>query len=308
MRILLAGASGFIGAALRTSLADDGHDVVGLGRAGSNGATATIDVANRSLDLSAPGGGVESFDVVYQLLGAPLVPRRWGPRRLEAIRSSRLTTTDILARAVAKAPVRPTFVVGCAIGYYGLRGPELLDEGSASGEGLIADLCRAWERAAAPASDAGARVVLARSGIVLGAVGGAIRQQLPIFRLGLGARLGSGRQWTSWISLQDEVRALRFVADTEAIAGPVNLVAPNPVTNAEFTTALAEALGKRAALVVPVPALYAAVGKVTSEEFLLASQRVVPRVLQAHGFEFDHPTLEMALAAVVADIGRPVRP
>lgn len=298
MRILLAGASGFIGGVLASSLRADGHEVVAMGRPGSERASATIDVAARALDFSDVGGDIGSFDAVYQLLGAPLVPIRWGPKRREAIRSSRLVTTDILARAIAAASSRPTLVVGCAIGYYGIRGDELLDETSSAGSGFLADLSHSWEQAAAPARAAGARVVLCRSGIVLGANGGALKLQIPLFRLGLGARLGSGRQWTSWIALSDEVRALRFVLEHDSIEGPVNLVAPNPVTNADFTTELAAAFGKKALLSVPVAALYAATGRVTTEEFLLASQRVAPRVLQSAGFDFEHPTLDTALRVV----------
>lgn len=300
MRILLAGASGFIGGALASSLKTDGHEVVAVGRPGSARAEGFIDVDSRALDLSNAGGDIGSFDVVYQLLGAPLVPLRWGPRRREAIRSSRLTTTDILARAIGEASQHPTFIIGCAVGYYGARGDELLDETSSPGIGFLADLSKSWEQAGAPATSAGARVVLARSGIVLGAGGGALKLQVPLFRAGLGGRLGSGRQWTSWIALEDEVRALRFVAEHQTIEGPVNLVAPNPVTNADFTHQLADALGKRAPFVVPKAALYAAAGKVTSEEFLLASQRVAPRVLQSAGFTFEHPTLDTALRAVIS--------
>lgn len=299
MRILLAGASGFIGGALASSLKTDGHDVVALGRPGSPHAAATIDVDARELDLSRAGDDMGSFDVVYQLLGAPIVPFRWGPRRREAMRSSRLATTDILARAVARASKSPTFIIGCAVGYYGPRGDELLDETSAPGSGFLADLSKSWEQAGAPAKAAGARVVFARSGIVLGAGGGALKLQIPLFRLGLGGRLGGGRQWTSWIALEDEVRALRFIADHDTIEGPVNLVAPNPVTNAEFTAQLGAALGKRAPFSVPTTALYLAAGKVTTEEFLLASQRVAPRVLQSAGFDFNHPTLDTALRTAI---------
>lgn len=301
MRILIAGASGFIGSALASSLAGDGHEVVRLGRLESHGVDATIDVAMRTLDLRGTAGDIGDFDVVYQLLGAPLLPIRWGPKRKEAIRSSRIATTDIVARAIAAAAHKPAFILGCAIGYYGLRGDEALDERSNAGAGMIADLCGAWEEAATPAREAGSRVVYARSGIVIGKEGLAMRLQLPIFRLGLGGRLGDGRQWMSWIALRDQVHALRFVADNEAIAGPVNLVAPNPVTNAEFTAELAAALRKRAPFVVPKAALLALAGKTTTEEFLLASQRVAPRVLQAAGFDFDFPTVDGAIQALLAE-------
>ena len=300
MRILLAGASGFIGRALASALTADGHEVVSVNRAGSHGAAATVDLTTHTLDLSGAGGDIDSFDVVYQLLGAPLVPFRWSPRRREALRSSRLTTTDILARVVATSTTHPTLVVGCAVGYYGSRGDERLDESSSSGTGFLADLSISWEQAAAPARAAGSRVVLARSGIVLGNGGGVLKLQTPLFRLGLGARLGTGRQWTSWIALDDEVRALRFVADHDTIEGPVNLVAPNPVTNAEFSAQLGAAVGKSVLFAVPTAALYLAAGKVTTKETLLASQRVAPRVLQGADFYFDHPTLDTALRSALA--------
>ena len=299
MRILVAGASGFIGGALVASLVADGHHVVRVGRPSSTGVDATIDVTRRSLDLLGAAREIGEFDVVYQLLGAPLLPIRWGPKRLESIRASRIATTDILARAIAQSSSTPTLVVGCAVGYYGLRGGEELDERSNPGSGTVADICRAWEAAAEPAQAAGSRVVLARSGVVLGLEGLLMQLQLPVFRAGLGARLADGKQWMSWIALQDEVRALRFIADTASISGPVNLVAPNPVTNAAFSHELAAALHKRARLSVPKAVLLAMAGKTTTEEFLLASQRVAPHALQAAGFDFDFPTIDGALEALV---------
>jgi uncharacterized protein len=277
--------------------------VLALGRPSSARSVATIDVSSRSLDLTRAGGDIGSFDVIFLLLGAPLVPWRWSPERREAIRASRITTTDIVARAIASSDAKPDLVIGAAVGYYGSRGDEVLTESSSSGEGMLADLCRAWESAGAPAVAAGARVVVARSGVVLGQAGGMLLPQLPLFRLGLGARLGTGLQWMSWISLQDEIRALRFLADHREIAGPVNLVAPQAVTNTEFTEELAHALKRRAPFTVSRTALIALAGKETTDEFLLASQRTVPEVLEGAGFSFDFADVAGALRVVTSSDG-----
>jgi uncharacterized protein (TIGR01777 family) len=303
MRILLGGASGFIGKALALSLEGDGHEVVALGRPTSPRSVATIDVSTRSLDLTKAGGDIGSFDVVFQVLGAPLVPWRWSPERREVIRASRITTTDIIARAIAESDDKPDLVIGAAVGYYGSRGDEILTESSGAGEGMLADLCRAWEIAGTPAANAGARVVVARTGVVLGQAGGMLLPQLPLFRLGLGARLGTGLQWMSWISLTDHVRALRFLADHRELTGPVNLVAPRAVTNTEFTEELAHALGRRAPFTVPRAALLAIAGEETTDEFLLASQRAVPRVLEGAGFSFDFPEIAAAIRVVTSSDG-----
>jgi uncharacterized protein len=303
MRILLGGASGFIGKALALSLQADGHEVVALGRVGSARSVAAIDVSSRSLDLARAGGEIGSFDVAFMLLGAPLVPWRWSPQRREAIRASRITTTEIVARAIAASDAKPDLVIGAAVGYYGSRGDEVLTESSGPGEGMLADLCRAWENAGTTADDAGARVVIARSGVVLGQAGGMLLPQLPLFRLGLGARLGTGLQWMSWISLPDEVRALRFLAEHRELAGPVNLVAPRAVTNTEFTEELAHALGRRAPFTVPRGALLGLAGKETADEFLLASQRAVPEVLEGAGFIFDFADIASAIRVVTSSDG-----
>jgi hypothetical protein len=303
MRILLGGASGYIGKALALSLQRDGHEVVALGRPGSPRSVATIDTKARSLDLTGAGGDIGSFDVVFQTLGAPLVPWRWSPERREAIRASRITTTEILARAIAAADHRPDLVIGAAVGYYGSRGDEVLTESSRGGDGMLADLCRAWENAGAPAAQSGARVVIARSGVVLGQAGGMLLPQLPLFRLGLGARLGTGLQWMSWIALTDEVRALRFLAEHKELHGPVNLVAPRAVTNTEFTDELAHALGRRAPFTVPRTALLALAGQETTDEFLLASQRAVPSVLDDAGFSFEFSEIGEAIRVVTTSDG-----
>jgi uncharacterized protein (TIGR01777 family) len=303
MRVLLGGASGFIGRALALSLRDDGHDVVALGRPTSARAVATIDIEHRELDLTRAGGGIDSFDVVFQLLGAPLVPWRWSPTRRETIRASRVATTDIISRAIAAADRRPDLIIGSAVGYYGSRGDEILTEESDSGTGTLADLCRAWENAGDPARSAGARVVTARTGIVLGQGGGTLLPEIPLFRLGLGARLGDGRQWTSWISLSDEIRALRFIAENQELTGAFNLTSPRPVTNIEFTEELAHALGRHAPFTVPRAALAVAAGRETTDEMLLASQRALPAALLGAGFNFEFPDLVAALRVVTTSDG-----
>lgn len=302
MRVLLAGATGFIGSALADSLRADGHEVVGLGRSASPEVPATISIEERRIDLGERS--IEEFDVVYQLLGAPLAPKRWSAKRREQIRSSRITTTEILARAIALAETDPpAFVVGTAVGWYGSRGDELLDEHSSAGDGVLAELCRSWEAAAAPARAAGARVVTARTGVVIGAGGGFLAPLLPVFRAGLGARLGDGRQWLAWIALADEVRALRELGERPDATGPYNLVAPTPVRNSDFTALLAASLGRRARLVVPRLALRLGAGPVATDELLLASQRVVPRRLEQAEFSFTLPSLAEALAAATEPIG-----
>jgi len=215
---------------------------------------------------------------------------------------SRLQTTGLLAQLVADLrPSPPVLVNASAVGYYGDRGDEVLTETSGPGGGFLADLCRRWEAATEPARAAGARTVLTRSGVVLARGGGALRRQVPLFRLALGGRLGSGRQFVSWITLRDEVLALARALDDERVAGPVNLVAPQPVRNAELTRALARALGRPAVLAVPEPALRLALGGEMASEVLLASQRAEPEVLTSLGHVFAHPEISAALRAVLDD-------
>jgi hypothetical protein len=214
-----------------------------------------------------------------------------------------VTTTDILSRAIAAADHHPDLVLGAAVGYYGSRGDEVLTEDVGSGEGTLADLCRAWEIASENAAAAGGRVAIARTGIVIGQGGGAILPQLPLFRLGLGTRLGDGQQWTSWIALGDEVRALRFLGDHHELSGAFNLVAPRPVTNIEFTEELAHAVGRRAKFSIPRWALVATAGAETTDEMLLASQRALPARLLEAGFSFNLPELGDALRVVATSEG-----
>jgi len=302
MRILVSGATGLIGRALCAALDARGDAVVTLVRPGTRplaGTTVSWNPTERSINM-AELEGLGTIDAVVHLAGAGIADKRWTAARKAEIRDSRIDGTSTLASAVATLTTKPrVFVSGSAIGWYGSRGDEVLDEGSTAGDGFLAEVCAAWEDAATASSEAGIRTVLARTGIVLSTSGGALAKQLPLFRAGIGGRLGPGSQWTSWISIEDEVRALLALIDDERYEGPVDLVAPAPVRNAELTKALARALHRPSVLPVPAAALKVALGAELVDEALLASQRVVPTVLLAHGFAFAHPDIDGALAALL---------
>jgi uncharacterized protein (TIGR01777 family) len=246
-----------------------------------------------------PATALDGADAVVNLSGAGIGDHRWTDAYQRELLESRTSTTGLLARTIASVDRKPSvFVSGSAIGWYGPRGDEELDESSAIGEGFLADICRQWEAAAAPAADAGVRTASIRTGIVLSAKGGALRKQLPLFRLGLGGRFGRGTQWQSWISIVDEVRAIEHLL-TAPVAGPVDLTAPHPVTNREFTATLARVL-KRPAF-VPIPAFgpKLLLGAELADALLFTGQRVLPTKLVASGFEFSHATLEPALRATL---------
>jgi uncharacterized protein len=296
--VLLSGASGFIGSQLSKSLSADGHRVVRLARPESRSTPAVSDIVRWD-----PEAGYIDRDALARLqpdavvnLAGESIAKRWTATRRRRIRESRVRGTTILAEALAALRSKPSvFLSGSAMGYYGAhRGDELLEEHSAPGSDFLAQTARDWERATEAASQAGIRVVLSRTGIVLGMGGGALDQMLLPFRLGVGGRLGSGRQWMSWIALDDVVRALRFLVDTPAVRGPVNLVAPEPVRNAEFTKVLGRVLGRPAMLPVPAFALELLFGTM-ADHTILASQRLSPKKLAGAGFEFRHPRLEEAL-------------
>lgn len=302
MRLLVSGSTGFVGRALVRSLAADGHTVHRLVRTNPVSGDATFDDGHGALDTSRlPGGTLSGLDAVVHLAGAPLGGGLWTERRRREIRDSRIVTTTCIVEALAACDAPPgVFVCASAVGWYGDRGEEVLDESSKRGTGFLAALCADWELTAAGAESSAVRVVNLRSGIVLGPRGGVLKVQLPAFRLGLGARLGSGSQWTSFIALDDEVRAIRHVIADADVRGPVNLVAPDPVTNAEMTVAIAAALGRRARLGIPASAMRLALGRQLADELLLASQRVVPGKLLASGFSFELPSLDQAVATAVA--------
>lgn len=276
MRIGVTGSGGLIGTALCSELEARAHQVVRIRRPPEPQA-------------------LESLDAVVHLAGRNIADGRWTVRRKAEIWDSRVRGTQALVETLRNLDRPPaTFVCASAVGCYGDRGDEPLDESSAAGAGFFPDLCRAWEHAAQTAERFAARVVMLRIGVVLAAHGGALSRMLTPFRLGLGGRLGSGRQWWSWIALDDLVAATLHVLATPSLAGPVNAVAPSPVTNTEFTRTLARVLRRPAWFPVPSPLLRLALGGL-ADAALLASARVLPRRLQDSGFSFRWPVLAAAL-------------
>lgn len=242
---------------------------------------------------------LSGVDAVVHLAGAGIGDRRWTDSYKQEIRESRVRSTNLLSETIAAATDGPRILLsGSAIGFYGSRGDEVLDETAAAGTGFLAEVCIDWETSTAMAAAAGVRVALLRTGIVLSRDGGALKKQLPIFKLGLGGRFGSGSQWQSWISIDDEVAAIMFLLDHD-IAGPVNLTAPAPVTNAEFTTTLASVLRRPAILPIPSFGPKLLLGSELATNLLFDGQRVVPKVLQDAGYRFEHPDLETALRALL---------
>lgn len=291
MNVLVTGSHGLIGTALAQALKLGGHNV----RPAVRG--ETWDIPARRFDRSA----LDGIDAVVHLAGEGIGARRWSKAQKARIMSSRVDGTALLADAIAACDAPPRVLVsGSAVGFYGERGDEELTEGSGPGDDFLSEVCQAWEAATAPASEAGVRVVHLRTGIVLSGRGGALKKQLPLFRVGLGGRLGSGRQWLSWVSLHDEVGAILHALRSDDLSGPVNATAPNPVTNAELTAALGKALRRPARLPVPRAALSVVLGREMASS-LTASQRVKPARLQAHGYRFKHPDLPAALEAALRD-------
>ena len=298
MRVLLTGSSGFIGSALTRSLEADGHHVTRLvRRPPASDHEIRWDPARGAIDSAA----LEGHDAAVNLAGAGIGDRRWTARHKAAIRESRVQGTGLLARALASLDRPPAVLAsGSAVGFYGNRGDEELTEESGPGTGFLAEVVREWEAATAPAREAGIRVATFRSGIVLSTEGGALRRQLLPFRAGVGGRLGSGEQWFSWISITDEVGAIRHILGNADIEGPVNLTAPGPVTNAQFTRALGRALRRPTVLPTPTVALWVLFGREMVAEMLLTSHRVLPAVLTASGYSFRHPAVDAALGDLLA--------
>lgn len=294
MHILLSGSHGLIGSALVPLLEARGHTVTRLVRspARSEG-EALWNPASGEVDDSL----VARAGAIVHLSGES-VAARWTPAKREDILDSRVDSTRLLAQAVARAGGKPTLVQASAIGFYGNRGDDILDESASSGGGFLARVCREWEASAEPAREAGARVVSTRIGIVLSPRGGALKSLLPMFRLGLGGPLGSGRQWWSWISLQDAARALVHLVEQSGVSGPVNIAAPNPARNRDFARALGHALHRPALVPAPRFALRLMLGQ-AADEMLLFSQRVQPQVLEASGFSFEHAELDEALESLL---------
>ncbi|MDE0665284.1 MAG: TIGR01777 family oxidoreductase [Acidimicrobiaceae bacterium] len=301
MRIAVTGSTGLIGRALVERLEASGHLTVRVVRPGSADPSAPpMSVAWDPSASRIDAGGLEELDAVVHLAGEPIAARRWSPEQKERIARSRVHPTALLAQTLARLDAPPAVLVSAsAIGYYGDRGDELLDESSSGGDDFLAGVCRDWESAAEPARTAGIRVAHPRTGVVLSRSGGALAEMLPFFRLGIGGRIGSGRQWMSWISVHDEVEALVWLLEAD-VEGPVNLTAPEPVTNRELTAALGRALRRPAVLPTPKPALWAKLGRELTEALLYSSTRVAPSVLQRRGFTFAHPDITTGLEAVLS--------
>ncbi|MGW3471178.1 TIGR01777 family oxidoreductase [Saccharopolyspora sp. NPDC000995] len=294
MRVVVAGSSGLIGTSLVAGLRQAGHDVVRLVRRLPQAPDERgWDPETGQLDADALDGA----DAVVNLCGAGVGDKRWTPERKQLLVHSRVRPTQVIAEAVAATGV-PVLANGSAVGFYGDTGSKPVTESTAPGTDFLADLCRQWEAATSAAAQAGARVVLLRSGLVLAPSGGLLGQLRPLFSLLLGGRLGDGSQYFPWISLDDEVAAIRFVLERPEVTGPVNLTGPAPVTNAEFTRALGEALGRPAPWIVPGFALRIVLGELADQ--VLGGQRAVPTVLEAQGFTFQHPSIGAALAAAVS--------
>ncbi len=297
-RVVVTGASGLIGSALVKSLRRHGHPVTPLVRRSPSAGEARWDPANGTID----SGAVDGAWAVVHLAGEGIADTKWTDAHKERVLQSRISGTTLIAHAIATASEKPTvFASGSAIGYYGSQGSAELTEQANAGSGFLADVVRQWEACTKEASDAGVRTVLLRTGIVLSAKGGALKPQLLPFKLGLGGRIGPGTQYLPWISLADQVRAIEHVLHTPTIEGPVNLTAPHPVTNSEFTKALGAALHRPTLLPTPLLPIKLLFGAEMVKEMLLSSARVVPKALQDSGFVFEHPDLKEALSAALAE-------
>jgi uncharacterized protein len=308
MNILMTGATGLVGTALVKALSHEGHAIFRLMRPGgdkqSEGVPGVFDVAwnpgkGEIGELVAGGRKVEGVDAAINLAGATIAGGPWTKERKAVLRSSRIDTTRGLVNAIGKMSKRPRVLISAsAVGYYGDRGDEVLTEKSGAGGNFLADLAREWESEAMKAEALGVRVVVTRFGIILAKHGGALPQMMMPFRFGLGGKLGSGRQWTSWMTLEDVVAIIRRALVDDAFHGAVNLVAPEAVRNAEFTRVLAAAMHRPAIFTVPAFALRLAMGEM-ADGMLLASTRVTPEKLGQHGYQFIHTNLDETLRAIL---------
>jgi uncharacterized protein (TIGR01777 family) len=293
--VAIAGSSGLIGSALSAALRAADHRVLRIvRRTPANSEELHWNPASGEFDADA----LTDVDAVVNLCGINIGARRWSGAFKQSLRDSRIGPTEVLATAVADAGVE-TLINASAVGYYGNTRDRVVDENQRTGSGFLAQLCEDWEAATLPAQYGGTRVVLARTGLVMAPAGGALRRMRPLFSAGLGARLGSGRQYMSWISLEDEVRALLFAISHSSLSGPVNLTGPAPVTNAEFTTAFGSAVNRPTPMVLPGFAARAALGEFAGEG-LLIGQRAIPSALERAGFEFHHNTIGEALSYATA--------
>lgn len=292
MRIILTGSSGLIGSRLRTSLRAAGHEVIVLIRSHP---TAASERYWKPADFTLEPGALEGADAVIHLAGAGIADEKWSPARKSVLYRSRIDSTRLLVERMAEMETKPSvFVSASAIGFYGNRGDEILTEESASGTGFLADLCVDWEAEALKAEDLGVRTVIMRTGVVLDSNGGALGQMLLPFKLGVGGKLGDGKQYMSWVSSDDVVAAYMLAVTDAAISGAINLTAPTPVTNKKFTSALGDVLRRPTILPVPrfgVRLLFGEMG----EKLLLEGSRVIPEALLEHGYEFRYTDLKACL-------------
>jgi uncharacterized protein len=300
LKVLIAGSHGMIGSALTERLETLGHSVTRLvrGKAGEGDVSWYPSPTNSSINLE----GLEGFDAVVHVGGLSIAERRWTEGTKEKLWNSRIVSSEILTRSLLEITGRPkVFVCASAIGYYGDRGDDWLDETSDAGTGFLAELCQRWEEVTKPAAESGIRTVNLRSGIVLSPDGGTLKLQIPLFKLCMGGRLGDGQQFTSWISLDDEVGAIIHAIETDSLSGPVNLVAPNPVRNIDYTQILGEVLNRPTKIPAPRWMIATGLGTQLTDEVLLASQRVEPKKLRATGFRFRDMHLRPALTRMFAE-------
>jgi uncharacterized protein len=296
MKILVSGSHGLVGSALIASLRSSDQEVLALVRTAPKN-RSEIEWHPNQESLQQPA--LEGMDTVVHLAGESIAEGRWSDEKKRRIRESRVKGTALLSEALANLEHPPrVFICASAIGYYGNRGDELLIETSKPGNNFLAEVCVAWERATMPAAEKGIRVVNARFGVILSSDGGALKKMLPPFQMGLGGRVGDGKQWMSWIALEDVIRSLEFCLAKESLKGPVNFVAPNPVTNAEFTKTLGKALSRPTIFPVPAFAVRLAFGEM-ADALLLASQRVKPAELEQKAFKFTNPELSQALRSAL---------
>ena len=297
MKILVSGSSGLIGTATTTALKSDGHNVVRLIRPGK--AANPDDVKWDPMRATVDVPGLEGVDAVIHLSGAGIADGRWTEERKQLLRSSRIDTTRVLVDSLSRLKQKPkVLIVASAIGYYGSRGDEILTESSTNGTDFLALVCRDWEAEASRAAATGVRTILLRTGIVLSGKGGALPKMLTPFKLGVGGRLGSGQQWMSWIAIEDVVGIIRYAIANEQVSGPVNVVAPNPVRNEEFTRLLAGMLHRPAIFPAPAFVLRLAMGEM-ADAVMLSSDRVKPERMLSAGYKFRFEILEPALRAAV---------
>jgi uncharacterized protein len=298
MKILVSGSHGLVGKALLGSLTGDGHEVVRLVR--HERSFASLEVEWHPNEGRIDAQHLESFDVVVHLAGESIASSRWSDEKKRAIRDSRVKGTRLLSETLARLTQPPSlFLSASAIGYYGDRGDELLLENSAAGADFLSSVCVEWENATGPAAEKGIRTINTRFGIILDADEGALAKMVTPFRMGIGGRVGDGKQWMSWVALNDVVNGLKFLMEDKSVSGPVNFVAPNPVTNAEFTKILGRVLSRPTLFPIPEFGVRLAFGEM-ADALLLSSQKVEPGVLEDRGFLFSWPTLEPALRHILA--------